>query len=633
MIMDDLTSDKKTEDAAKDALADEVTDSPAESAIDAEFPQQEGAEPGAAAVVEAEDGVLEADFGDAGDSEAAPEHIEPEAGLVEGELADSQVDAEPELGPAVEGDSESAAPVAEGSDEPPIEPAAAAGVAAKPANLRWDLLFWLLLICVSLLRLGYLYIVPLDLGPDESYYWDWSRRLDLGYYSKPPMIAWVNALSTKLLGVTPEAVRIPAVLFGALGLVGMYLCGRRMFNAEVGFWGVVAWLATPGAAALGLLMTTDALLVSCWCLALYTLWRTIDATRGRFLWGFLTMLLVGTGSLSTQLMLVFPLLMFLYLLLSADRRQLARRWPWLLWVGSLLFLLPPLYWNFNQGWITIKHTANFVTLAGSGWQDYLKTFGEFVGWQLALLTPLTWLLLLLLLVSLLPKFLRWSRQTRYLVCFSAFGLLAFAGFSFQQGINPSGSAVFYPAGLLLLAAWGRQQIHGGMLNRLHRLFIPGLKLGLALTLLAYLLPFILQLSFIPLGKKDPTRQVKGWSELGQQVGGFLQEQPRPEATLVLSPLRKYSSALAFYAPGNPLTYKWPGNPPKVSSQYELWPGPIDKLGWDALILHDADNPLPEELVAVFENVVDLGEQSIPIGAAGKRKYHLWRGENLQSWPE
>ena len=32
---------------------------------------------------------------------------------------------------------------------------------------------------------------PHDLAPDEAHYWDWSRNLDWGYYSKGPLIAWL----------------------------------------------------------------------------------------------------------------------------------------------------------------------------------------------------------------------------------------------------------------------------------------------------------------------------------------------------------------------------------------------------------------------------------------------------------
>lgn len=520
------------------------------------------------------------------------------------------------------GESEAAQTTAE--SEPP---------ASKPANLRWDTMFLLLLTCVTLIRVGYLYIVPLDLGPDESYYWDWSRRLDFGSLSTQPLIAWIYAASTALLGISAQAVRMPAILFGAIALIGMYLCGRRIFNAEVAFWSVAAWLATPGAAALGLIMTTDVLLVSCWCLALYCLWRTIEAQKAKTFWWLLTMLLVGLGSLSKLEMVIFPLLMFIYLIFSDDRKHLLRRWPWLLWIGSLLFLIPSLWWNVSNDWLSLKHIAENFPLVGSNPLDDLKSFSLFAGSQLLLITPLTWLLLLLLSFALLLKLLRWTRQTSFLFVFSAVGLLAVTGLSFKQNINPNWTACFYPAGMILLAAWGKEQISAGFFDRMRRWFVPAIKLGVLLTLLAYLLPFALQLNILPLGSQDPTSEYKGWQELGQQVNEVLQQQPRPEQTLILSPLRKYPAEIAFYAPGQPQTYSWPGNPPRVSSQYDPRPGPVDKLGWDALILTDADTPLPGELTAIFENIIELGERSIPIGAAGERRYSLWRGENLLSWPE
>ena len=38
--------------------------------------------------------------------------------------------------------------------------------------------------------------VDLDLSPDEAHYWEWSRRLDLSYYSKGPLIAYLIAALT-----------------------------------------------------------------------------------------------------------------------------------------------------------------------------------------------------------------------------------------------------------------------------------------------------------------------------------------------------------------------------------------------------------------------------------------------------
>ncbi|SHJ35143.1 4-amino-4-deoxy-L-arabinose transferase [Malonomonas rubra DSM 5091] len=513
----------------------------------------------------------------------------------------------------------------EASDgEEPV--AAAAPAEPKKKNFRWDSMFLMLLTCITLIRLGYLYITPLDLSAEESYFWDWSRHLDLGYHGHPPLIAWINAAAASILGVSAQAVRIPAVIFGGLGLVGVYFCGRRMFNGEVAFWAVAAWLATPLTAAIGLTMNTEALLLCFWSLALYTLWRTLDNEQPKTFWWLATMLMIALGALSSQLMLAFPALMFGYLLLSADRRHLVKKWPWLMTIGSILCILPNLWWNYQHHWAGFK-------VATTGSTPTLISYAKELFAQLAMLTPITWLLLIFLFFSLLLRCFRWQKQTKFLFFFSAIGLIAYLGVGYKLGVAPNWPATFYPAGMLLLAAWGCGEIGAGFLNGLRSWFPRGVKLGIALTFIAYLLPFILQLGFLPLGEKDPTAPFKGWQQLGKDVGERLQKQPRADETFILSPLRDYPAATAFYVPGNPQTYQWPDSTEAHASQYTLWTGPVDKLGWDALILHDANTPLPEDLVAAFEKIAPLGEQSIKIGAGGERKYTMWRGENLLSWPE
>ena len=51
----------------------------------------------------------------------------------------------------------------------------------------------LLIGAVLLFRLLYAAIFPVNPVGDEAYYWDWGRQLDYGYYSKPPLIAWLYA--------------------------------------------------------------------------------------------------------------------------------------------------------------------------------------------------------------------------------------------------------------------------------------------------------------------------------------------------------------------------------------------------------------------------------------------------------
>jgi len=45
-----------------------------------------------------------------------------------------------------------------------------------------------------LVRLAAVRLSPLQLYADEAQYWVWSRHLDFGYFTKPPLIAWLIRL-------------------------------------------------------------------------------------------------------------------------------------------------------------------------------------------------------------------------------------------------------------------------------------------------------------------------------------------------------------------------------------------------------------------------------------------------------
>src|SRR5262249_34736866 len=73
---------------------------------------------------------------------------------------------------------------------------------------------------------------PIDLSPDEAQYWDWSRHLDLSYYSKGPLIAYIIRASCAIFGNTMQAVRYPALLLGVGTSLVTYLLTRKLFGSE-----------------------------------------------------------------------------------------------------------------------------------------------------------------------------------------------------------------------------------------------------------------------------------------------------------------------------------------------------------------------------------------------------------------
>src|SRR5258705_13052447 len=92
----------------------------------------------------------------------------------------------------------------------------------------------LLIAGLTLVRLVTLFSTPLELYPDEAQYWLWSRALDFGYYSKPPVIAWAIWATTSLGGDAEPWVRLSAPLFQAGANLIVFPLARRLYGGGSG---------------------------------------------------------------------------------------------------------------------------------------------------------------------------------------------------------------------------------------------------------------------------------------------------------------------------------------------------------------------------------------------------------------
>ena len=503
------------------------------------------------------------------------------------------------------------------------------------APIDWNRLFYLLWVLLTLWRVLFIAIVPLELSADESYYWDWSRQLDWGYYSKPPLIAWINALSTGLLGSTEFSVRLPAALLssGALGLI--FLLARRMFDARIGFWAAAASATAPGSCAAAFIMTIDAPLVFFWSLALYALWRILASDRSEPGWELVYILACGLGILAKQMMMVFPVLTLLFLLVSRpDRQRLKglRIYPMMLL--PQLFLAPTLWWNYRNQWITIEHTGHHFE--GHGWTviNALASFGEFVATQLFVGSPIIAVLFLVVAGCFLIQFRQTGRRVRYLLLFSAIPLVVFILMSFRQRINPNWPAVFYLAGIILPAAWACGAVD--CRNRLagwRKWYLPGVLLGAVMVVLTYGMTFALPLLNLDGSKLDPVIRLRGWQDLTSQVETIRDQLPDKTNTLIVSTRRQPASALAFYLPDQPRVYQMPVSSQRIRSQYDLWGGLENETGADVLIVARQGDALDAAFMQSFDAVKKLATLTTYRGKNNRRLYDIYLGRNLSYEPQ
>ena len=123
-------------------------------------------------------------------------------------------------------------------------------------------------------RLGSLYTANTDLFFDEAQYWFWSQDLDFGYFSKPPMIAWVIRASTELCGTSEFCVRLASPFLHSVTAIFIFLIARALYgNVIIGIAAALAFVTIPGVTLSSTLISTDVPLLMFWSMALYAFVR------------------------------------------------------------------------------------------------------------------------------------------------------------------------------------------------------------------------------------------------------------------------------------------------------------------------------------------------------------------------
>ncbi len=218
----------------------------------------------------------------------------------------------------------------------------------------------LILIALALWRS--LVAAGIPLSVDEAYYVAWSKTPDLGYWTKPPMIAWAIGAARAACGEAPGCVRmVPVLAFPLSTLLMILLALRLQFSRTGAAVAGLAFATMPLASFYGIAATTDGLLLLFWIGAMLSLRIALDGSRVAWL---LAGLCAGLALLSKYSAGIFALSAALAMLHPRWRPWWRSPWPWLAAAVAALVFLPNLWWNLSQGMPTLKHTAEISQHAG-----------------------------------------------------------------------------------------------------------------------------------------------------------------------------------------------------------------------------------------------------------------------------
>ena len=466
-----------------------------------------------------------------------------------------------------------------------------------------------LVAALSAYRAGVIAWNGLPLFYDQVQYYYWALHPAWGYFSKPPVLAWSIALSTSVFGDSELAINLPAILYYAATTWLVYLLGRDLYDVRVGLVAGVLFIAMPLVGFNSLFVSTDAPLLLFWAATLWLFTRAVAS--GHLGWWLLTGLAAGLGLLSKYTMGVLAVGLLLHLLACPAQRRHLRDWR--LWLGVALaaaVFAPNLWWNLENGFASIRHTAEISQL-DRAWLHPGELLA-FLAAQFGVFGPVTMALLVMLAL----------RRDSYGDCRSRllwYPALAMLGVIATQALLSRAfanwAAPAFVTGSVIVAAWLVNA------NR-RRLLVAAVALNLALLSVLYHYHALAGALGVTLeAGQTPYKRVLGWRELGAEISRFRADEP--SLTLLGNSRRllsyaAYSSAprtmaLAWWGPG--------GGPPRT--HYQLV-ADISQTTGQAWLYVGTRRLTPEEL-ARFESHRYLGQARVTVMPGLERSaeiYHL-----------
>ncbi len=459
--------------------------------------------------------------------------------------------------------------------------------------------------------------------PDETYYWEWSRRLAGGFFDHPPGIAIAIRAGTALFGDTPFGIRVVPVLLGLIAVLCTIELARRLAGDDGALRVSIVLACLPLASAGLVLATPDAPLLAFSALALLCIERAVDAAatpRAALAWWALAGLACGAAMASKYTGVLLPAFTLVAIVaIPSLRRQLAMPGPYIAVALASLVMIPVLSWNTHHDWISFRFQLahGLGQVRGTG----IKREGDLLGGQLGLVTPIFFVMM----VIAVTRSLRTRNEARGTL-FAVIATLTFAFFVYSAWRRPAEAnwpAPAYIPALALLAAFPVSRAWKNWLT-------AGCVLGAILVTATYVQAVA---PVFPIAaRKDPMARGAGFRELAARVT-TLRDSVSHDGKAVLVAAQKYQDAseLAWWMPGHPDILSI--NTGYRANQYDLWPQLRDRAqpGSALIVVGPADgadsaiamNPGLTALAPVYTRVTLLGIFELGRGGSVRERKRIW----------
>ena len=477
------------------------------------------------------------------------------------------------------------------------------------------------LAAITLVRLIWLHVSRLDLFFDEAQYWAWSRDLAFGYFSKPPLIAWITAAAEHVCGSGVSCIRAQSpVLFFGTGLV-VYAVANELYDARVALLAALSLALAPGVAIESQIILPDVPLLFFWAVALLAYVKLLGeggagagGAAGAPRWTIVLGVSLGLGLLAKYAMIYFLLGVALSAWSNDDVRRFLRTPSlWLALALAAFIVAPNLVWNIDNGLSTLRHTGD--NIRGEGFNVSALRALAFAASQFLVFGPIICAALIAALMAALSRATNAvdNRADRLLLSFAIPPLALVSGAALVTDAHSNWAAPAYISGVIVAVAFLVRR-------RAWKWLAASLAFGLLAQVAVFASDILAPQLHVPfVARGDIFAPRLGWRSLGEQAGAAAR---RAGARTIVGDTRADVASLLYY---------WRDRPEQVFA-WQRGAAPEDSFDLThALtaaaplpILYVSECPMTARLSRYFASVEPLGRLDAPTGPASARHYFAFK---------
>lgn len=512
-----------------------------------------------------------------------------------------------------------------------------------PNPPAWSHAKRIVLVAVAL-RLVLSAVVPLF--PDETYYWEWSRNLAIGYFDHPPVIAWIVRAGTMVFGDTPFGVRFVPILAGGGCAFAVILMARSVGGDAPARLAAILFSVMPLVAVGSVLATPDMPMLCAAAWAMYAVLRALgmparadqadgpDDGSAALRWWILAGVSFGLAMSSKYTSVLVPVsIAAAFVMHGKLQNRFGQPGPYAAVAIASLVLAAVLFWNAMNDWVSFRfQLSHGLGAPRGGALGVLNRELELLGGQVGLVSPI----LFFFVVRAVRDGMRYSEEgIRLVLAMTVLLPLAFFVYSAtRRSVEANWPAMAWIGAIVLLASDVPHSV------RMRAWLRRGIVLAAALSAIVYVHVVV---PIIPLpAPRDQVAKAFGWDLVAATVqrkrAAFTPGRGAPANEVPFIAAERYQDAaeLAFHLPDHPRVYAL--NLTGRANQYDLWEQfrDVAPLGSTLILVLDDERDEPRvirKLSCCFARIDESEGVSLMRGGELVQRKRVWilSGKN-DGWP-